>query len=202
MFDHRLRPLIEGPLTRAARLLVAAGVTADGMTIGSCVLGILGAVAIASGAAWLGLLLLLAGRIGDGLDGAVARATTGPSDRGGYLDISLDFIVYAAVPLSFAIRDPAANGLAAAALLASFLINGSAFLAFAVMAERRSLTTNAQGLKSLYYLAGLMEGGETIAFFCLFCLLPGWFPILAAAMALLCVTSGLARIVVAARALS
>ena len=69
-------------------------------------------------------------RFGDGLDGAIARATA-PTDRGGFLDISLDFIVYAAIPLAFAIYDPAQNALSAAILLASFLANGGAFLAFA-----------------------------------------------------------------------
>jgi phosphatidylglycerophosphate synthase len=200
MFDARVRRLIDPPLTAAGAELARRGVTADQVTIAAAIVGLVGAAAIALGWPLIGLALILAGRLGDGLDGAVARAATGPTDRGGYLDIVSDFVVYAAVPLAFAAADPA-NALAAAALLASFLFNGAAFLAYAVMAERRGLVSDAQGVKSLYYLAGLMEGAETIAFFAAFCLWPGWFPQLAAIMAALCLVSGAARSVIAWRTL-
>lgn len=87
-------------------------------------------------------------------------------------------------------------------MLASFLANGSAFLAFAIMAERRGLTTAAQGNKSLYYMMGLAEGTETIAVFVLCCLLPASFPWLATGFAVLCLLSAAARIVYAWRALA
>jgi len=74
------------------------------------------------------------------LDGAIARATT-RTDHSGFLDIALDFVVYSAIPLAFAIYDAHANALAAAFLLASFLANGSTFLAFSIMAEQRGFTT-------------------------------------------------------------
>ena len=209
MLDARLRRLIDPPLDAAGRWLADHGVTADAATITSCGVGLAGAGLIAVGRPLAGLAFILAGRIGDGLDGAVARASVadpatgvngGPTDRGGYLDIVLDFAVYAAVPLAFAVADPA-NALAASCLLASFLVNGAAFLAFAVMAERRKISTDTQGRKSLYYLAGLMEGTETIVFFALFCLWPAWFVRLALVMAALCVVSGVTRILVAYRTL-
>ncbi len=83
----------------------------------------------------LGLALLLASRLADGLDGAVARLTQ-PTDRGAFLDITLDFLFYASIPLAFAIADPAANALPAAVLLAAFIGTGSSFLAFAVLAAQ------------------------------------------------------------------
>lgn len=200
MLDSRLRPLIDPPLARAASHLVARGLAADQVTLAAFAAGMAAAAAIALGAPLIGLVLILAGRIGDGLDGAVARLTR-KTDRGGYLDIVLDFVFYAAVPLAFAVADPAANALAASLLLASFLANGSAFLAFAIMAEKRGLHTVAQGEKSLYYAMGLVEGTETIAFFCLFCLLPTWFPWLATGMAVACLVSATARIIAAYRVL-
>src|SRR5205814_610363 len=109
-------------------------------------------------------------RLADGLDGPVARLT-GATDRGAFLDIALDFLVYAAVPLAFAWRAPA-NALPAAFLLASFVANGSAFLAFSTIAARRGLTSESQGKKSIYYLAGLAEGFETIVFMVAVCLHP------------------------------
>ena len=151
-------------------------------------------VAIALGQFWIGLTLILLNRLADALDGAVARATT-RTDRGGFLDIAFDFVVYAIILLAFAIYDALANALAAAVLLASYLANGSAFLAFSIMAERRGLTTIRHGLKSIYYLAGIAEGFETIVFMAAFCVWPGWFPHLATAFAALCFVSAAGRLV-------
>ena len=84
----------------------------------------------------LALALLLVNRLADGLDGAVARQTR-LTDLGGFLDIVLDFIVYAGMVFAFALADPAANALAAAFLLFAFMGTGSSFLAFAIMAAKR-----------------------------------------------------------------
>ncbi|WP_075214924.1 CDP-alcohol phosphatidyltransferase family protein [Mongoliimonas terrestris] len=200
MLDAALRRLIDPPLDRAGRWLSARGIGADAITLAGFALGVAAAAAIAVGYPLVAVLLIALNRIADGLDGAVARATA-RTDRGGYLDITLDFTVYALVPLAFAVADPARNALAAAALLAAFYVNGAAFLAFAAMAEKRGLSTRAQGEKSLYYLAGLAEGAETIAVFALMCLWPAGFPLLATAFAALTAASAAARIVVGARTL-
>ena len=113
----------------------------------------------------------------------------------------LDFIFYGAIPLAFALAEPAANGLAAAVLLTSFYANGAAFLAFSAIAARHGLETQAQGLKSLYYVGGLAEGSETIAVFVAFCLWPSAFPVVAYAFAVLCFLSAGVLILFAARTL-
>jgi phosphatidylglycerophosphate synthase len=200
VFDSRLRPLIDPPLNAAGRRLAGLGVSADQVTLAGFVFGMLAAPAIAAGAFLVGLVLVIANRLCDGLDGAVARASA-MTDRGGYLDIVLDFAVYAAVPLAFAAVDVPRNALAAAFLLASFLVNGAAFLAFTLMAERNHLLTEAQGQKSLYYLTGLAEGGETVAFFVAFCVFPQFFPWLAALFACLCLASASGRILAAGKLL-
>lgn len=152
------------------------------------------ALAIAFGQFGIALTLLIANRIADGLDGAVARATQ-RTDFGAFLDITLDFLIYAAVPLGFAAWSPQANALPSAFLLASFVVNGSAFLAFSIMAERRGLVTTRQGQKSIYYLAGLTEGFETIGFMAAFCLFPREFPVLATIFGTLCWVSAAGRLV-------
>lgn len=194
MIDARLRPWIDPLLNGAGKWLASRGITADAMTFAGFGTGILAALAIALGHFHAGLALIVVNRLADGLDGAVARATK-PSDRGGFLDISLDFAFYAAIPLAFAVQDPAANALAAACLSASFLANGAAFLAYAVIAGNRGQTSTAQGRKSIYYVAGLAEGAETIAVFIVLCLWPCGFAILAFAFAALCALSAAARIV-------
>lgn len=201
MFDARLRPLIDPPMNALGARLARAGVSADQVTWAGFALGIAGCGAIVLGWFALALALILVSRLADGLDGAVARATV-KTDRGGFLDIVLDFIFYGAVPLAFAWSDPAANALAAATVLLAYFANGSAFLGYAIMAAKRGEETSAQGQKSLFYLAGLAEGFETILITCLWCLAPTWFAPLAYAYAALVAASAAARIAHAARVLS
>jgi phosphatidylglycerophosphate synthase len=200
MFDARLRPMIDPPLNAIGVRLANAGISANMVTVSGFCLGLLAAVSIAFGYFLAGFVLIALNRLFDGLDGAVARASQ-KTDLGGYLDITLDFFFYGAIPLAFAIQAPETNALPAAALLASFYANGSAFLAFAIMAEKRNLSTSHQGAKSLYYIGGLAEGTETIGLFLLMALLPAWFPVLAWAFAGVCLVSASARVLIGLRAL-
>jgi len=185
MFDRALQRAIQPALTRAARVLVGWGVGADALTLAGFVIGMGAALAIAFHHFMAGLALLLISRLLDGLDGAVARATT-PTDRGGFLDITLDFLFYAAIPLAFAVADPAANALGAAVLLAAFIGTGSSFLAFAAVAEKRQLTSVAFPDKSFYFLGGLTEATETLLAFAAMCLWPQHFASIAYGFAVLC----------------
>jgi hypothetical protein len=63
------------------------------------------------------------------------------------------------------------------------------------LAEKRGIKTSRQGQKSIYYLAGIAEGFETIAFMIAFCLFPTAFPILAIIFATLCWISAAGRLV-------
>jgi len=195
MLDSQMRKLIDPPLNRIGIWLASKNITANGVTITGFAIGLLAALAIAFQFYLLGLVLLLLSRLADGLDGAVARASA-PSDLGGFLDITLDFFFYGAIPLAFALADPEANALAAAVLLTGFYATGSSFLAFAIMAEKRKITTTSQGIKSLYYIGGLAEGTETIAIFVAFCLFPGWFAWIAYAFAAICFVTAANRVVI------
>jgi phosphatidylglycerophosphate synthase len=198
MLDGLMRRMIDPVLARLGRRLAAAGVRADHLTVTGLFLGLGCAGAIVVERDLAALALLAAGRLADGLDGAVARVQ-GPTDRGGFLDITFDFIFYGAVPLAFALRDPAANALPAAVLLAAFYANGASFLAFAALAAKRGLSTEVRGAKSLYFTVGLMEGSETIAFFAAFILAPTWFPPLALLFAALCFITCLSRLMLGIR---
>lgn len=200
MFDARLRPLIDPPLNKAGAALARLGVTADQLTWLGFALGMAGCALIAVGWTWSALAFIAVSRLCDGLDGAVARATR-KTDLGGFLDITLDFIFYAAAPAAFAILDPGANALAAAVLLFTYMANGSSFLAYAIMAAKQGRETTAQGKKSLFYMAGLAEGAETIAVIVLWCVFPGWFAEIAFAYAALVALSAAARIAAATMSL-
>ena len=185
MLDKAIQQALRPLMTQAARGLVRLGIGADAITFTGFALGMAAAAAIAFQHFLPGLALLLLSRLMDGLDGAVARATR-PTDRGGFLDITLDFLFYAAIPLAFAIANPAANALPAAVLLAAFIGTGSSFLAFAIVAEKRRLQSVAFPDKSFYFLGGLTEATETIAAFAAMCLWPGHFALIAYGFAALC----------------
>lgn len=199
MLDGWMRGVIDPGLNRVGKSLAERGFTADGVTLAGLALGLLAAAVIAlGGPGWAAALPLMANRVADGLDGAVARAR-GKTDFGGYLDIVCDFVFYAAIPMAFVLRDPSANGVAGAFLLATFYINGSTFLGYAVLAEKRGMETRSRGEKSLYFTAGLLEGTETIAFFLILCLVPWAFAPLAWVFGSLCLVTALSRVLLARR---
>lgn len=192
MFDARLQPWLRRGFAPLARTLGSQGVTADAVTLAGFAVGVAAAIAVGLGATGTGLVLLLLNRFGDGLDGALARQL-GPTDRGAFLDIALDFAVYALFPLGFAFADPAHNALAAAALIASFIGTGSSFLAFAAVAAGRAMKAATFPTKGIYYLGGLTEGGETIAAFAAMALWPAGFPVIAWTFAGLCILTTITR---------
>jgi len=193
MFDRALTRLIAPSLQAIARRLHALGVGANAVTLAGFALGMAAALAIALQWFALAIALILLSRLCDGLDGALARLTQ-PTDAGGFLDITLDFVFYASIPLAFALADPARNGLAAAALLAAFVGTGTSFLAFAVIAAKRRLESLDYPDKSFYFLGGLTEASETLGFFIAMCLWPQHFALLAWVFAALCLLTTLMRI--------
>lgn len=194
MFDKFFIPVIKHPLKQLAQPLIKQEVSANQITLTGFVIGMLAALALASGCYYLGLIGIVLNRILDGLDGVVARATNTSSDAGGYLDIVLDFIFYSAIALGFALANPEQNALAAAFLIWSFVGTGSSFLAFAIMAAKRNIEQLDYGKKSLYFLGGITEGTETIACFVLMCLLPGQFVLLAMIFGGLCWITTVTRV--------
>ncbi len=172
MLDPFMRRLIDPPLKGVA-VIWPRRVSANQITISGFVLGIGCFLAIATNNLTAALILLGLNRLADGLDGAVARAQS-PSELGAYLDIVADFALWGLLPIGFIILD-SDNSVAAAVLLSSFSMSMTVFLAFAIIAEKRGLETDAQGRKSFFYVAGLAEGTETIAFFAIVIIWPEAF---------------------------
>lgn len=184
MLDARLRPLIDPPLNALGRGLARVGLSANAVTLAGLIPAMGAAWALAERQFLLALALILANRLLDGLDGAVARVR-GLTDFGGFLDIVMDFAFYVAVPLGFALAAPG-NLLPALVLVASFTLTGTSFLAFATLAAKRGLETAAHGRKSFFYNTGLAEGTETILVFVAMCLWPQHFGPIAYGFAALC----------------
>jgi len=194
MLDKYVVPILKPPLKTAASVLFRAGVTADQVSVAGFALGIFSVAMVATGNYAIALFLLLLNRLADGLDGELARLKQ-PTDAGGFLDITLDFIFYAAFPLGFALANPAVNALPAAILIASFVGTGASFLAFSSMADKRDIQHPDFAYKGFYYLNGLAEGTETIICFVLMCLLPAYFPYIAGLFAFVCLLTAINRVV-------
>jgi len=199
MLDPLLRRMVDPPLVRAGRWLAEVGLRANAVTFAGLGIGLLAVPLLAYQHYLLALAAILANRLMDGLDGAIARRR-GPTSFGGYLDIVCDMLFYAAVPVGFALAR-AENAVWAAILLASFVATASSFLGRAVMAAQRGERDDgARGPKGFFYAAGIVEGSETIIAFILFCLFPQAFPWLAGIFAALCLWTVLARLLEASRA--
>ena len=193
MLDGKARQLLDPVLDKMAQNLVKVGIRANTVTLGAFAIGIAAAICIANQYFIAGLFLLLLSRLGDGLDGAVARLTQ-KTDFGGYLDIVLDFAFYGMIPAAFIIANPTQNAASGAVLIVSFYVTGASFLAYAIMAEKHGLETTNRGEKSLYFTTGLAEATETIAVFVAFCLFPEWFVPIAWGYAVICFYTAVSRI--------
>lgn len=192
MFDTKIRAILEKPLQATATGLIKTGLKADHLTYLGFVIGVLAGVAIIYGAMGLAVCLIVLSRLCDGLDGTMARQL-GPTDKGAFLDISLDFLFYSWIPLSFALHDDA-NALAAAFLIFSFIGTGTSFLAYAALAEKRGIDSQAKGKKGIYYLGGLTEGTETITLLCVSCLWDHHFALFAYIFGSLCLLTTALRL--------
>jgi phosphatidylglycerophosphate synthase len=199
MFDARLRPLLDGPLSRLAAALDRPWITPDRVTLLGLVLGLGSAVAAAL--AWwpAALALWLVSRLADGLDGPLARRR-GPRDAGagGFLDITCDFLVYGGTVVGVALGSGGPLWPFLLVLLA-YYVNGTAFLAFSSIAERSGRRIDDG--RSLSFLGGLAEGAETIAVHALWLVLPFWAGQIAVVWAALVAVSAAQRVVAGYRAL-
>jgi phosphatidylserine synthase len=203
MFDAPLRRRLDAPLARAAAALDVRWLSPDRLTVAGLVLG-LGSAVAAAVAWWPGAVVLwLASRAADGLDGPLARrraiaAGRVPGGAGGFLDITADFTVYGATVVGVALGSGGPLWPFLLVLLA-YYVNGAAFLAFSSIAERTGRRLDDG--RSLSFLGGLAEGAETIVVHTLWLVLPWWAPQIAAVWAAIVGVSAAHRVVAGYRAL-
>lgn len=195
MLDVAARKLIDPPLNTAADAIAAYPISANAMTLFGFGMGIMACVFMLFHFHILALIFLIINRLCDGLDGAIARARGEQSDFGGYLDIVLDFVIYAGFPMMAAIGHfDYVPLLAGVFVLFSIVTTGVSFLAYAILCAKRGIETTQQGSKTFYFSNGLMEGTETIIFMVLLCLLPSYFTFLCLLFGVLCLATTALRV--------
>ena len=195
MLDAKVTPLIKPLLKPLIKALDSKRVTPNQVTLVGFVIGILAFPFIILNWWNMALGCIILNRVLDGIDGELARYQRSSSSAGGFLDICLDFLFYASIPLAFGIADPAEWGIPAMVLLATFIGTGSSFLAFAIAAEKFQIDRPQFANKSFYYMQGLTEGTETILVFLAFCIWPQYFATLAYLFAAACAVTVVTRIV-------
>ncbi|CAN5138890.1 hypothetical protein BH09GEM1_BH09GEM1_19470 [soil metagenome] len=202
MFDLVLRPVKErvfAPVTRA----LGQHVSPMALTLAGFAAGVVAAVLVARGGYRAALVLWLINRVLDGLDGSLARAQGSQTDLGGYVDIVMDFVVYAAIPIAFVLASPGLPlAIAALVLIGSFYVNAASWMFLAAILERRDRGARVHGeLTSITMPEGVIGGTETIVLYTLFFLLPDHLVALFAAMSALVMLSVGLRLAWAARRL-
>ena len=201
MFDHLLRGVKDRLMSPLAMLL--RGVPPNLISVIALMLGLGAAVAASRAAFGVGLALWLANRITDGLDGTVARVADRQSDFGGYLDILLDFVVYAAIPVGFGIQSSDRDVLLWAVVLeGTFFVNACSWMYLSAVLEKRAAGARACGeLTTVTMPPALVAGFETVVFYALFFLLPARLELLFGLMATLVGINVVQRLVWARRVL-
>ncbi|MBA3891713.1 MAG: CDP-alcohol phosphatidyltransferase family protein [Gemmatimonadaceae bacterium] len=179
MFDDLLRAL-KDRLFHPTAIVVGRWLSPNALSLIAFAMGAAAAIAAANREYGAALACWLVNRLLDGLDGSVARATGRQTDFGGYLDIILDFTVYAALPLGlvYGSGDPKV-ALAGVALVGSFFINAASWMYLAAILERRGQGVQATGERTTITMPpGLVAGAETVVLYTLFLLLPGHLALL------------------------
>jgi phosphatidylserine synthase len=200
MFDERLRGVKETVFYPMAQPLQA--IPPWLFSVMGLMTGVAAAIAVWQQAYLLGLLLWLLNRIFDGLDGAVARASGTQSDFGGYLDIIIDFVVYALIPVGLALGQMSTAVIVALLfLLCTYYVNGASWMYLAAILEKRS-HVKTDRLTSVTMPTGLVGGAETIVFYAAFIIFPTHLVWLFGLMGVLIVLTIGQRLIWAARHLN
>jgi phosphatidylglycerophosphate synthase len=184
VFDHFLRARKDRLLAPIARR-VDRRLPPVAVTLLAFVIGLAAAYSAARRAYVPALGLWWVNRLLDGFDGTLARVHGNESAFGAYLDIVLDFIVYATIPLGLVLAsDDARAPMAAVFLLASFYVNAATWMSVSGVRDSPP---------------GLIAGAETVVLYSLFLAFPAHLVLLFWVMAALVALTAVQRIVWAAR---
>lgn len=177
MFDDRLRRAKDRwgePLL--ARLPDVSPLV---LTLAAFGFGVVAVACAALGAPLWALVFWTLNRLLDAFDGLLARMQNQQSDLGGYLDIVLDFAIYAALPIALVVSAPTpARYLALALMLGAFYINGASWMYLAAILEKRGTqlvhdVAAPPNMTTVVMPAGLVGAVETLIAYYAFLLWPG-----------------------------
>lgn len=202
MLDSATRKLKEAVLNPIAKVL--SDVNPNVITLASLVPGLLCAWFAAQNLMGWALAMWIANRVLDGLDGTIARLSGSQTDFGGYLDILIDFLIYAIVPIGIVLgKQTTFNWIALVSLLAVFYINSASWMYLSSILEKRGAGAKKTAeLTTVTMPTGIIEGTETVIAYSLFLLFSNQIGILFLIFGGLVVLTIIQRLVWAKSALS
>jgi CDP-diacylglycerol--glycerol-3-phosphate 3-phosphatidyltransferase len=157
MLDGAFRGPVDRAVRPIGRALRRTGLSPDHLTFVGLAVAAASAVAVASGRLVLGLVLVIAAALPDLFDGALAKATQTSSQRGAFLDSTLDRVTDALLlgGIAWYLADYYSGRMA----LLPFAVSSVASVISYQRAKAESLGLEAKG--------GLMERAERIVALCL-----------------------------------
>jgi phosphatidylglycerophosphate synthase len=170
MFDEHFRARFQPIIRPLVPALARRQITPNHITVAAFLVGIAAAMLVACGRTYVGLAIWLCSRIGDGLDGTLARETNQSTAFGGYLDITLDMAAYAAMGVAFAALYPAFTA-QWALVLAGYVVVITTTLALSDAAGRINREVSATD-RTFRFTPGFAEAGETNTMYILWVLFP------------------------------
>lgn len=188
MLDSFVKPYIEKYVTQVGKNLAGNKFTATQITLGGFVVGVLASFCAGMQAYSIGLILMLANRISDGLDDAVADA----SERtafGTYMDAITNIVFFGLVIFMFGIGQ--GQGTAAAFVIFSFMSMTATHYASVILGNDQKPQTAG---KVTFAPGSLVEGTELTLYLVLIFLLPGMFAPISMLFGLLCWVTAFGRI--------
>lgn len=199
MFDAPVRRMLPRVLAGVVAPLVRAGVSPNLLSGLGALLAVAAAGAIVGGQALVGLLLWLASRLLDALDGLVARASSQNSLFGGYLDITLDMLAYGAMVLAFACVH-ADHTFLMLCVMFGYLLVTTTTLALSSMLEREAREHPGND-RSLQFTPGYAEAGETTVVYVAWTLFPEYIGVIGWVWVAICLATVMQRSLLARRLL-
>ncbi len=164
MFDGKFRAPIDAAVKPLGAALRKTRMTPDHLTVVGLLIAVAAAIAIGSGHITTGLILVILAALPDLLDGALAKASEAASQRGAFLDSTVDRVTDAfllgGVCYYFATNeDPRL-------VVLPFAVSSLAFVISYQRAKAESLGHDPKG--------GLMERAERIVLLCIGLFLEPW----------------------------
>ena len=158
MLDAPVRRLIASPLDPLAAGMARIGFRATTVTLLGFMMGLAAVAFLITEQYPAALFFLALNRICDILDGMLARVR-GPTPIGGFLDATLDVLIYAMIPFTFALARQQD------ALAATFLLLGFVVAAVPVLASR--IYSPQQRSSDDFILCGHTENFFAVVLLCL-----------------------------------
>jgi phosphatidylglycerophosphate synthase len=171
MIDEPLRRWLARYAAAPVPLLHRLGVTPNALSWSGLLLALVATALVARGALVSGVVVWLVSRLADGYDGMLARYADATSLFGGYLDLTMDMLAYAAMACAFAYAMPG-DRMLWLLVLSGYILAITTTLALSSLAERADRQLG--GNRSIQFTPGIAEAGETTIVYVAVALVPAY----------------------------